>query len=215
MFVPIGDSNHKGNLAELAIAKSAAELGIGVYKPLTEHGRCDLIFEVGERLRRVQCKWARRSEDVLVVQTGSSYHSPTKGYVRRSYSAKEIDGFAAYCGDNDTCYFIPVGEVEGMAAIHMRLAPTRNGQLAGVRMAFDYELGAIAQLEERRHGMAEAAGSSPASSTPPHDAAVVGAHEFRNRFGLFMQRAAAGETFYVTRFGKPFCRLTPPESGMT
>jgi antitoxin (DNA-binding transcriptional repressor) of toxin-antitoxin stability system len=27
-----------------------------------------------------------------------------------------------------------------------------------------------------------------------------------------MHRAAAGETFHITRRGKPFCRLTPPES---
>jgi prevent-host-death family protein len=38
----------------------------------------------------------------------------------------------------------------------------------------------------------------------------VGAHEFRNRFGWFMQRAAAGERFLVTRRNKPFARLLPP-----
>jgi prevent-host-death family protein len=36
---------------------------------------------------------------------------------------------------------------------------------------------------------------------------VVGAHEFRNRFGWYMQRAAAGEEILVTRRGKPSLRL--------
>ena len=57
--------------------------------------------------------------------------------------------------------------------------------------------------------MQEAAGSSPASSTtsaPP----TVGAHEYRNRFGWYMERAAAGESFLITRRGKPYARLTPP-----
>ena len=149
---------------------------------------------------------------MLVVQTGSSYHSPTKGYVRSTYSATEVDAVAAYCADNETCYLLPISEIEGLAAIHLRLTPARNGQFAGVRMAADYELGAIAQLEERRHGMAEVVGSSPTSSTsPPNDAEVVGAHEFRNHFGLFMQRASRGERFYVTRRGRPFVVLGPAE----
>ena len=48
-------------------------------------------------------------------------------------------------------------------------------------------------------------GSSPASSTP----STVGAHEFRNRFGWYMERAAAGETFQVTRRGRPTVTLAP------
>ncbi len=63
--------------------------------------------------------------------------------------------------------------------------------------------------------MAEAVGSSPTSSTsPPNDAEVVGAHEFRNLFGLFMQRAARGERFYVTRRGKPHVVLGPAEPSL-
>ena len=43
-------------------------------------------------------------------------------------------------------------------------------------MAADYTLGAIAQLGERRHGMAEAVGSSPTSSIAeiPHGTRRMG-----------------------------------------
>jgi len=34
----------------------------------------------------------------------------------------------------------------------------------------------------------------------------------RRHLGPITHRAAAGETFDITRRGKPFCRLTPPES---
>jgi prevent-host-death family protein len=37
---------------------------------------------------------------------------------------------------------------------------------------------------------------------------VVGANEFRNRFGWYMERAAAGEEFYVQRRGRPYVRMT-------
>ena len=35
--------NHKGNVAELAIAAEAAKIGIPVLKPLTEHEPYDLV----------------------------------------------------------------------------------------------------------------------------------------------------------------------------
>ena len=50
--------NHKGNVAEMAIAAAATKLGIDVSKPLVEHARYDLIFDIVGRLLRVQCKWA-------------------------------------------------------------------------------------------------------------------------------------------------------------
>ncbi len=86
----------------------------------------------------------------------------------------------------------------------------RNGQLAAINFASDFQLGAIAQLEERRLAADEVVGSSPPSSTPDSadgDFVEVGAHEFRNRFGWYMERAAAGEEFLVTRRGRPTVRL--------
>ena len=37
----------------------------------------------------------------------------------------------------------------------------------------------------------------------------VGAHQFRNHFGWYMERTVAGEEFLVTRRGKPCVRLVP------
>jgi hypothetical protein len=50
------DTNHKGNVAEAAIAAAAVELGIPVLRPQFEHGRYDLVFEINERFFRIQCK---------------------------------------------------------------------------------------------------------------------------------------------------------------
>ncbi len=64
--------------------------------------------------------------------------------------------------------------------------------------------------------MAEVVGSSPTGSTsnepPTGGSLTVGAHEFRNRFGWYMERAAAGEEFLVSRRGKPHVRLSPAAS---
>jgi prevent-host-death family protein len=205
-------SNHKGAVAEAKIAAAAIELGIPVLKPMSEHGRYDLVFEVGTRLLKVQCKWANRRGDVVAVHLGGSYLSP-RGYVRSTYRADEIDLIAAYCGDLEQCYPLPIGLVAGQHMVHLRLAPAKNRQRAALNWAADHQFpGAIAQLGERGHGMAEVVGSSPTGSTqssPLAEGVEVGAHEFRNRFGWYMERASAGEEFLVTRRGKPYVRLVP------
>src|SRR5215208_4913436 len=74
---------------------------------------------------------------------------------------------AIYCGELDECYQLPIEEVAGQTSIHLRLAPAKTGQRAALHFAADHLLsGAVAQLGERRHGMAEATGSSPVSSIP-------------------------------------------------
>jgi prevent-host-death family protein len=55
--------------------------------------------------------------------------------------------------------------------------------------------------------MAEARGSSPLSSTP--SSTEVGCHQFRNHFGFYLERAAAGETVEISRRGRPYGRLVP------
>ena len=54
--------------------------------------------------------------------------------------------------------------------------------------------------------------SRPASSTlvDRGPSNVVGAHEFRNHFGYYMERAAAGLQILITRRGKPHSHLGPP-----
>jgi hypothetical protein len=98
------------------------------------------------------------------------------------------------------CYLLPISLFEHQTQVHLRIAEARINQRAALNWAADYELGAVAQLEERRRGTAEAGGSSPPSSTQEArpDPVVVGAHEFRNRFGWFIERASQGEHFLAT-----------------
>jgi hypothetical protein len=60
-------TDQKGAVAELAIARQAAEFGIGVWAAYTVE-RYDLIFDLRPELMRVQCKWAGRCGDVVVVR---------------------------------------------------------------------------------------------------------------------------------------------------
>lgn len=208
--------NQKGNVAELAIAKEAAGLGLSVLAPLTEHGPYDLGIEIGGRLMRVQCKWAGYDGSVITVRVDRC-RTNRRGYVRSTYRANEIDALAAYCESLDRCYLLPVKMVAGRRAISLRTSPTRNGQRAAINSASKYEFGAVAQLAERVDGIDEAEGSSPSSSTnqDPSNAPTseeVGAHKFRNHFGYYMERAAAGTEILISRRGKPHARLGPATS---
>ena len=204
-------TNQKGAIAEAAITAEATKLGIVVSRPNVD-ARYDLIFDVSSRLLRVQCKSAARKGDVIVVPTQSAWYSRTRGYVRAPYASSEIDALAAYCGEIDGTFLLPISLVASQSQSHLRLAAARNGQLAGLHSATEYELGAIAQLGERLAGSEEAVGSSPTSSTSGSEQSgvvTVGAHEFRNRFGWYAQRAAAGEQILVGRRGRPYLRLGP------
>src|SRR6266849_2675629 len=77
-------TSQKGAIAEAAIAFEATKLGVGVYVPLADT-RYDLIFDLHPRLVRVQCKWASRRGDVIVVPLYTARRA-AEG-VRRSYYA--------------------------------------------------------------------------------------------------------------------------------
>ncbi len=160
----MSESTLKGAIAECAIAAAAVELGVFVLRPVVEGRRYDLLFDVDHRLYRVQCKWARRQGAVVSVNLTSTRHTP-RGYVCTTYDRTEIDAVAAYCQELKRCFWLPIDVVEGKRAISLRLTPAANNQRTAINFAADYAFGAIAQLGERRHGMAEVVGSSPTSST--------------------------------------------------
>jgi PD-(D/E)XK endonuclease len=217
------DPNKKGNIAETAIALHAVWAGIPVCRPLHEHGRYDLVMEIDGRLWRVQCKWANRVGDVIPVRFTTHRRGP-KGFVRRRYTEEEIDAVAAYCPDLDESYFLPMAEVGERTGLQLRLTAPKNGQRAALHFAAEYRLGAVAQLGRALpwHGRGRGFESHQLHSLdtgaePVTDAesVEVGAHEFRNHFGWYMQRATAGETFLVKRRGKPYVKLSPAAEPLT
>jgi prevent-host-death family protein len=207
-------TNQKGGIAETAITAAAYKLDIPVLRPMVEHARYDLAFEIGDRILRVQCKWGALQDDGAVIKVNlvSSWCTP-RGYERRYYTENEIDLVAVYCYELDRCYLLPSTLVAGRRCIQLRLTPPKNGQRACLNRAVDFEFpGAIAQLGERLHGMQEVAGSSPASSTPsPPETLQVGANQFRNHFGYYLEKAGEGHEVLVSRRGRPYVRLSPVE----
>ena len=131
-------TDQKGAIAEAEIAAAAIKLGIGVYKPMFEGGRYDLIFELGSTLMRIQCKWARREGEVVMVRCYSCRRG-RDGMIVRKYTAAEVDAIAAYCPENDRCYLLPTSLFCSRRLVHLRLARSRNNQRSGINWADDFE----------------------------------------------------------------------------
>jgi prevent-host-death family protein len=207
------NSNQKGAIAEAAIALHAIKLGIPVLKPIAEHAPYDLAFELGERIIRVQCKWAALIGATIRIHT-TRCRTKKRGYVRRQYRENEIDALAAYCADLDRTYLLPNEMATQRSAVHLRIEPPKNGQRAAINWAPQYELGAVAQLDRAPvwHTGGRGFESHQLHSSVPRieqNVETVGANRFRNRFGYYMERAAAGMEIVISRRGRPFARLGP------
>lgn len=134
-------TDQKGAIAEAEITAAAIRLDIGVYKPAFEGGRYDLIFDTSRKLVRVQCKWAPRQADIVVVRCRSCRRTGD-GIRHRPYTSDEVDAIAVYCSDLDRCYYIPAQRFHGHPELFLRIAPTKNNQRMGVNWAEDFDFAA-------------------------------------------------------------------------
>jgi hypothetical protein len=133
-------TNQKGFIAETAILHECAVLCVPVARPLDDQ-RYDLVLDLGQKLLRVQCKWAARVGNVVSIRTRTCRRA-REGLIHRTYRPEEIDAIAAYCPDTGRCYLLPHELSVDRAMVQLRLEPTKNNQAAGIRWARDYEFGA-------------------------------------------------------------------------
>jgi PD-(D/E)XK endonuclease len=163
-------TDQKGAIAETAIVHAATKLGIPVSRPVSPQ-RYDLVFDLGVRLVRVQCKWAVLLDNVVLVRCYRARRGRDHQIIE-SYTTDEIDAVAAYCRELDRSYFIPFNEFPRRRSFHLRLKASRNNQRRKVLWANEFDLearlrqpqGAVAQLGERCDGIAEVRGSIPLGS---------------------------------------------------
>jgi prevent-host-death family protein len=207
------DSNVKGAVAEQAIVLAATRLRVPVWRPVSEHGRADLVLDIGGQLRRVQVKWGQLSpaRDVVIVRVHTCRCTP-RGYVRRTYSEGEVDLFAVYCGELDRCFLLNAKLLADKTCVSLRLTPPRNGQQSCINLADDFTFdGAVAQLARARDWQSRGRGfESPQLHSPecPPTPVTVGAEPCRTQFGYWIERVRAGQDVVVTRRGTPVIRLT-------
>ena len=130
----------KGDLAELKVAADLRDRGYRIAIPYGEEWDFDLVLCRDDgRFERVQVKYAR--SDGCVIEVKARSHSLTNGKVRATkyYTAATIDWLAVWEPSLDRCFYVPASELgAGMSTLALRLTPSRNGQVRGIRPAERY-----------------------------------------------------------------------------
>lgn len=132
------NTHYIGKLTELRVAEAFLSRGYQVSQPLVSDSRYDFIVDVKGQLLRIQVKTGTIKEDGAYIEFATSTsHTNTSGTINKSYSADEIDYFATIC--NGECLVIKVTDC-GARAQRLRLQPTKNGQVIGIKFAKDYTI---------------------------------------------------------------------------
>jgi hypothetical protein len=132
-----------GDTSTLAIMLALQTQGYSVYVPFGENTRTDLVVDYGGRLSRVQCKTGRLRNGVVSFNTCSSYaHHPHPKIAKRDYEG-EVDEFAIFCPELGAVYMLPLDEIRAKRRGSLRVAPTKNNQAKGVRIATAYEVARV------------------------------------------------------------------------
>lgn len=135
----------KGDIAEVAVTLALLEAGYGVYVPQGDNLRSDLIAE--DRLGglfRVQVKNGRLRHGAVQFEVCSKYHH--RGGTSRSYRG-QVDVLAVWCPETRMAYVLNIDDC-GERSGTLRVEPSGNGQVAGIRWARDYELKATTDLSQ-------------------------------------------------------------------
>jgi hypothetical protein len=121
----------KGELALLRALQRAVEKGWIASRP-TRDCRYDVVLDDGERLYRVQVKYAGRRAWNCEGAVSLDF---TKGGRRdRTYLDHEIDAVLAYIAQVDVIVWLSREHFYGRRNIQLRYAPTLSGQRNGCLM---------------------------------------------------------------------------------
>jgi hypothetical protein len=129
-----------GDRTTLAVMLALHDAGYALLVPFGENSRYDLAIDDGRRLARIQCKTGRLREGAIRFAACSTYaHHPNPKVVRRDYTG-EVDFFGVYCPETGGVYLVPIADVKVRRQGNLRVAPARNRQTRGIRLAAEYEI---------------------------------------------------------------------------
>jgi PD-(D/E)XK endonuclease len=122
-----------GERAEAALTAALVSAGKSVYLPFGGSQRCDLIFEDGDGLHRVQVKNGVLRDRVVNFNTCSNTNNVPKDYIG------QIDFFGVYCHELGTAFLVPITAVPPTTG-RLRIAAPRSNQQRNIRWAEQFRL---------------------------------------------------------------------------
>lgn len=129
-----------GNITEVECMLAFLKLGYNVLTPYGDCERYDFVVDINNHLYKIQVKSANTNhidEGYIAILTANKT-TKNGAVVRHQYTENEIDYFMT--SYNGQCYLIPISECSHCGTKRLRLIPPKNGQVAGITFATDYEL---------------------------------------------------------------------------
>lgn len=127
----------KGELSEAKALYEFQKAGIPVALPWGDNQRYDMIAEFNGKLNRIQVKTANEEENgsIKCYCRSSTNHTTNKNL---SDYIGQVDYFVFYNQTRDLIALVPIEEVGDKKIINLRIEPTKNGQVKGIRFFSDY-----------------------------------------------------------------------------
>lgn len=127
-------SKMKGNIGEIAVAKTLSLLGYAVFKELGDLSKVDLITLVNNRPIKIQVKSSK-------LTNGAAHLSRRKcgpGY-KFKYQKDQVDIFALYIPEKDIVIFVDQFELLAFEAeMVIRIEKSKNNQIKHTRTIDKY-----------------------------------------------------------------------------
>lgn len=125
-------AHHTKDKGDLGVAKVHADL-VGkrftVLFPATEHAPFDLVAYADGEFHRLQVKYRSARAGAVTVKFRSMWADRNGTHITPTDKGT-IDTVCIYCPETDECYYVQPA-AHG-ASVTLRIAPSKNGQQAGV-----------------------------------------------------------------------------------
>jgi hypothetical protein len=130
-------THQKGEIAQLKVQLRAAEKGVILSKLLID-SRYDFIIDDGQKLERVQVKYASGKAPHSSGSVKINLKSWEGRKLRRRYCANEVDALLVYIPQIDEVLRFDADIFCDRASFTVRLEPAKNGQTKNVLNARDF-----------------------------------------------------------------------------
>lgn len=125
------NTNRKGDIAELAVAKKFLELGYWVSYPFGDDAPYDLVVDMNGEFKRVQVKHLKPLNNTLRFMLHSDSGKPYK---------ETTDLMVGYNPEDGKMYTIKPNDFDSNISVSLKLNKPKNNQNKGVNLAENYLL---------------------------------------------------------------------------
>ena len=134
------DTRKIGDLAEYKFITFCLQNNLEVCKPINSGLQYDLLVKINNKFKKIQvksrCLVNGVIRDITKCKMQVNRKKPLIDYTENDL----IDLLIIYCPETDCFYNIPLEELRKFKNMTLRVEPSKNNQISGLRLAKNYEL---------------------------------------------------------------------------